>query len=1413
MANSSQTGAALLHNLQKHRRMVAEYLSFRTKAGVRTAISLLSNYAASFTLKSVAAYFGVSLRRVKFARLHESMFGPGAPVPEVTCAAHCAWRIPPGKLTKFMSFLSRKDMLRVLPSSRTGSAAKGQIMQLRCSKSDFLRMFKGEVGSDALSKSTVYKFFKLHGIANMSSHDCLCAQCMDGTGHLDAAVQLMQDLHARCCAIRGTDAVNSHALHDAAAEPVTDFAGCAAGTYTRSGGRTVVAMPEVAPSGYATGTSFIAQGSSAAARMRRGYGMVHVQDDPTHMRHSAVSHECSVTADEPRSLGCVDSSARGSAASGQQRHQTRSRSASGIAAAGHAHIEMHVSRPRARSASARSGGGQCAQPPSHSDSLCTPQQALHSTAIAEDITSPLRLDPPAGSTFSQSWVDASAGAVNPYNAFVPLPALAELAEHARQHCRFNFSQCCSSKSTQTYTGQQASTSAAAAARDASPGMQSDNALHCRNHALSELTDASSNCSHKCAKAGHTHAMNCKDCNSIIHVLSYIDGMLDALAATSSSLVTSNEVAEWREQCDEHVSGIRLFLAHKLRATHQEAAREVTAQGMGYTWGIVVIDWMQKWLATKRSEVQSDAFAKTGTSLHGACMIVKRLPPELANRAEQWDTLTAESQHKLQQDIEAADAHADHGYEVVSILTPSCSDHQQDAWLTCAHWEAALQQALKLVPWLRKLSLQCDNAGNYHCSQFLDQAAGIADLCGMELVDVCFNEPGEGKDLCDGAFNMAKSPVRHRIARSDGNMSAPTSLHLAAIASLNPPAGMTFAACKSVRSNAATSSWVWPTMSGIRKYHHFRYMAPSWTLATAASSKSAVERPAGASVAEHAKPANQHPAPAQPVEQHENASSKRPRRTAALVATVAIGKQAVQSAASSAAPAAGTAAEAEPQAAAHAVSKAEFNELVARAKVASLRAVLLQNGKSSSGKKQELADAVRALYKEQKGKLDLSILRHGIVIPPGRPVVAFKHYAFGTGEEMTLSHPACKGLPASGTYSTGAVSLPVADALLAADVQIINGYARQLKMTELQRTVISGSTRQFGHLPGARRGGDQDGAEAQAAATRAAMPAQEKLGQQSASGDSSGSSSHSSTNTEGSSDIDADNGGDDVHASDSEDFDAECDAADAERERQRVDKRARDTLNMEMVQDRDRSWPCPHEDCRRKCQSQHGLALHMIVCAELGPTGHKRQRQQLQMVNLPSEIAKVRAAGVAMCAPVSAQQAVQGSAPLDVYVLCAGNHVLRLPQPKPWPQGWAARGSRSVVRKTPAQLLLLVEEFLNVKAKGKQGRSDEADLLERANLLGPKLTKAQLHSHHSALENKWRTNRATVRAAAQTLREAVGNEVDLDQAEAAAVLAEEAFELDEAVQRHQVMAGDIGGGELDTAAEDDESDDEDYDDYH
>ena len=125
-------------------------------------------------------------------------------------------------------------------------------------------------------------------------------------------------------------------------------------------------------------------------------------------------------------------------------------------------------------------------------------------------------------------------------------------------------------------------------------------------------------------------------------------------------------------------------------------------------------------------------------------------------------------------VRGAVSRAEHGYKILNVITsgPSCTDHQQDAWLTAAHLTVALEQIRKQLPYVRDLHLQSDNASNYHSSQVLDQFQGLARECGYRLLSMWHNEPGEGKDLTAKRMRP-QAPSRPTGMSASGARASPT----------------------------------------------------------------------------------------------------------------------------------------------------------------------------------------------------------------------------------------------------------------------------------------------------------------------------------------------------------------------------------------------------------------------------------------------------------------------------------------------------------------------------------------------------------------------------------------------------------------------------------------------------------------
>ena len=229
------------------------------------------------------------------------------------------------------------------------------------------------------------------------------------------------------------------------------------------------------------------------------------------------------------------------------------------------------------------------------------------------------------------------------------------------------------------------------------------------------------------------------------------------------------------------------------------------------------------------------------------------------------------------------------------------------------------------------------------------------------------------------------------------------------------------------------------------------------------------------------------------------------------------------------------------------------------------------------------------------------------------------------------------------------------------------------------------------------------------------------------------------------------------------------------------KRQRDERSAEMLHARDTTVKCEH--CGKQCLSARGLRIHDLGCGP-GRSKFKRQRKQLVVSDLAETITLSRFADVQGSGSTGA---VHASSTRDVYALCAGKFTLSLPRPRPWPKGWAARTAKSMTMKTPQQLLLLVEEFLHVKAG--HARTPISVLLAAVNSEGPALTELQLRSHHGALEQKWKADHAAVQASAHALR-ADMTDAQLQAAEAAAILASDERDDNDAVERLRLLGGDL-----------------------
>ena len=289
--------------------------------------------------------------------------------------------------------------------------------------------------------------------------------------------------------------------------------------------------------------------------------------------------------------------------------------------------------------------------------------------------------------------------------------------------------------------------------------------------------------------------------------------------------------------------------------------------------------------------------------------------------------------------------------------------------------------------------------------------------------------------------------------------------------------------------------------------------------------------------------------------------------------------------------------------------------------------------------------------------------------------------------MHLPLPELNGQAITGSYSTGAKGIAIADALTAAKRTTFNAYAAKTGLKQISTSVATGANRISAHVPGSKPPVAQQQPDSANTTKVRALPASAA-----------------------------------THGDDSQ--------ARAERvQQQRASKRKREQATINMCEQRDQTFHCPHEGCNRRCLSKVGLALHMDVCEQLGPRARKHQRKQHN--DLATEVTLRRPAAAAVSTGDSPAGARDHEG--DMYLLCGGKVTLYLPRPEPWPMGWAVRPARIVVRKTKAQMLFLLEEFVINKQQGRHARVSEL-LLQALAERGPELTLTQLQSHMSVLES-------------------------------------------------------------------------------
>ena len=71
-----------------------------------------------------------------------------------------------------------------------------------------------------------------------------------------------------------------------------------------------------------------------------------------------------------------------------------------------------------------------------------------------------------------------------------------------------------------------------------------NAMHCRQHGLSDSGDDCSKAAAQCEAAGLEHMMECPECNGVTHLFGYMEAMTGALDSVG---VPAANIEQWPAQ--------------------------------------------------------------------------------------------------------------------------------------------------------------------------------------------------------------------------------------------------------------------------------------------------------------------------------------------------------------------------------------------------------------------------------------------------------------------------------------------------------------------------------------------------------------------------------------------------------------------------------------------------------------------------------------------------------------------------------------------------------------------------------------------------------------------------------------------------------------------------------------------------
>ncbi len=247
-------------------------------------------------------------------------------------------------------------------------------------------------------------------------------------------------------------------------------------------------------------------------------------------------------------------------------------------------------------------------------------------------------------------------------------------------------------------------------------LSSENIDHCVQYALSDKDpDFQSKCK------DHTHRYQCPKCQLIRELPHTFSTQLESVKDSMPETLYKELKYDIDQACDD----INRWHAHVIRSYQQNKAKHDCMNAMDEKSGLLIMDFVMKWLPMRMRETMRDFYAKKGISWHCSVLVQK----------------------------------IDGQFHINCFYTVLESGLQD--WYSVA---CIMKHVMNTVKAKRKklktLHLKADNAGCYHNQPFIHAIPTISKLTGVNIKRLDFSEAQDGKDLCD----RRTAPVKIHVTR-------------------------------------------------------------------------------------------------------------------------------------------------------------------------------------------------------------------------------------------------------------------------------------------------------------------------------------------------------------------------------------------------------------------------------------------------------------------------------------------------------------------------------------------------------------------------------------------------------------------------------------------------------------------------